>query len=206
MPFKYKQSKFFLTSFNFLPNFFSRRNQRLPGKRWNNPFPRQFYYGISQLKPITACTAFQRTRLEKQIKSSVVDQEWFSRVRLFQNPGTDHKKMNDLKGTQIWIFFVTFFAENETLWSQGPVTRDFWQMYWISAEIFNFETFSHMLSKRWNPFRVCSASDEIHSAYAQHGCTSKNCSHFTDGWACAKSRSSYAQCAIKSFPRMLSVR
>ncbi len=24
-----------------------------------------------------------------------------------------------------------------------------------------------MLSQRWNPFRICSASDEIHSAYAQ---------------------------------------
>jgi hypothetical protein len=23
------------------------------------------------------------------------------------------------------IFFVTFFAETETIWSQGPVTRDF---------------------------------------------------------------------------------
>ncbi len=23
------------------------------------------------------------------------------------------------------IFFLTFFAETETLWSQGPVTRDF---------------------------------------------------------------------------------
>ncbi len=23
------------------------------------------------------------------------------------------------------IFFLTFFAETETIWSQGPVTRDF---------------------------------------------------------------------------------
>ncbi len=53
------------------------------------------------------------------------------------------------------IFILTFFAETETLWSQGPVTWDFWKSY------------SHMLSQWWNPFRVCSASDEICSAYAQ---------------------------------------
>ena len=29
------------------------------------------------------------------------------------------------------IFFLTFFAETETLWSQGPVTRDFWKSYSI---------------------------------------------------------------------------
>jgi hypothetical protein len=29
------------------------------------------------------------------------------------------------KGTQAWNFFITFFAETETIWSQGPVTRDF---------------------------------------------------------------------------------
>ncbi len=28
-------------------------------------------------------------------------------------------------GTQAWFFFY-FLAETETLWSQGPVTRDFW--------------------------------------------------------------------------------
>jgi hypothetical protein len=62
--------------------------------------------------------------------------------------------------------------------------------------------------------RVCSASDEIHFAYAQ--CAMKfvprmlsmdlhvKTAHiFT---ACAKIRSSYAQCAMKSFPPMLSVR
>jgi hypothetical protein len=82
-----------------------------------------------------------------------------------------------------------------------------------------------MLGQRWNPFRVCSAIDEIHSAYAQPAMkfvrrmlsvrwicsayaqqyTCKNCSHFTAGWACAKIRSSYAQCTMKSFPRMLTV-
>ncbi len=30
-----------------------------------------------------------------------------------------------LKGTQAWNFFFDFFAETETIWSQGPVTRDF---------------------------------------------------------------------------------
>ena len=48
-----------------------------------------------------------------------------------------------------------------------------------------------MLNQQLNPFRVCSASDEIRSAYAQ----------------CAmKIGSAYAQHAIKSFPRMLSIR
>jgi hypothetical protein len=50
------------------------------------------------------------------------------------------------------IFVLTFFAETETTWSQGPVTRDFkksflnWQRY---------STFKH--------FRACSACDEIGS-------------------------------------------
>jgi hypothetical protein len=29
------------------------------------------------------------------------------------------------KGTQAWNFFLTFFAETESLWSQEPVTQDF---------------------------------------------------------------------------------
>ncbi len=32
---------------------------------------------------------------------------------------------NTLKVHKHEIFFLTFFAETETLWSQGPVTRDF---------------------------------------------------------------------------------
>jgi hypothetical protein len=32
---------------------------------------------------------------------------------------------NNLKVHKHEIFFLTFFAETETLWSQGPVTRDF---------------------------------------------------------------------------------
>ncbi len=31
----------------------------------------------------------------------------------------------EFKGTQAWNFFFTFFAETETIWPQGPVTRDF---------------------------------------------------------------------------------
>jgi hypothetical protein len=45
------------------------------------------------------------------------------------------------------IFFLTFFAETETLWSQGPVRP-------------RYSTFKH--------FRACSACDEIGSQYAQH--------------------------------------
>jgi hypothetical protein len=54
-------------------------------------------------------------------------------------------------------FFYTFFAETETLWSQGPVTRDFRKSYSIRPR---YSTFKH--------FRACSAFDEIGSAYAQH--------------------------------------
>ncbi len=53
-------------------------------------------------------------------------------------------------------FFLNFFAETGTLWSQGPVTWDFWKSYSIRPR---YSTFKH--------FWVCSASDEIHSAYAQ---------------------------------------
>jgi hypothetical protein len=73
-----------------------------------------------------------------------------------------------LKGTQAWNSFLNFFAETETLWSQGPVTRDFWKLYSIRPR---YSTFKH--------FPVCSATDEI--------------------------RSAYAQCAIKFVPRMLSI-
>jgi hypothetical protein len=33
--------------------------------------------------------------------------------------------LNDLKVRKHEHFFLTFYAETETLWSQGPVTRDF---------------------------------------------------------------------------------
>ena len=52
---------------------------------------------------------------------------------------------------------LTFFAETESLWSQGPVTRDFWKSYSIRTR---YSTFKH--------FRACSACDEIGSQYAQH--------------------------------------
>ena len=50
------------------------------------------------------------------------------------------------------IFFVTFFAETETIWSQGPVTRDFKKSY---SNWQRYSTFKH--------FRACSACDEIGS-------------------------------------------
>jgi hypothetical protein len=57
-------------------------------------------------------------------------------------------------------------------------------------------------------FRVCSACDEIISVYAQHAfrCPYKNCRNFIAHWSYAKICWAYAQCAMKSFPRMLSVR
>jgi hypothetical protein len=45
----------------------------------------------------------------------------------------------------------------ETLWSQGPVTRDFWKSYSIRPR---YSIFKH--------FRACSACDEIGSQYARH--------------------------------------
>ncbi len=55
------------------------------------------------------------------------------------------------------FFFLTFFAETETIWSQGPATRDFFKSYSIRLR---YSTFKH--------FRACSACDEIGSTYAQH--------------------------------------
>ncbi len=57
-------------------------------------------------------------------------------------------------------------------------------------------------------FRVCSACDEIVSAYAQHafGCQWKNCQNLNAGWAYAKICSAYAQCVMKLFPCMHNVR
>ncbi len=54
------------------------------------------------------------------------------------------------------IFLKTFFAETETLWSQGPVTWDFWTSYSIGSR---YSTFKH--------FRPCSASNKTVSSYAQ---------------------------------------
>jgi hypothetical protein len=98
-------------------------------------------------------------------------------------------------------WFLYFFAETETLWSQGPVTWNFWKSYSIRPRYSTLKHFQpamksipQMLSQRWNSFGVCSVCDEIRSAYDQHVFTCKNCSHFTAGWASAKIRSSYAQC------------
>ncbi len=58
-----------------------------------------------------------------------------------------------LKVTQAWHFLKYFFAETESLWSQGPVTQDFWKSYSIQPR---YLTFKH--------FRVCSVSDKIISS------------------------------------------
>jgi hypothetical protein len=55
------------------------------------------------------------------------------------------------------IFLNTFLAETETLWSQGPVTRDFCKSYTMRAR---YSSFKH--------FPACSACIEIGSQYAQH--------------------------------------
>ncbi len=48
--------------------------------------------------------------------------------------------------------FFDFFAETETIWSQGPVTRDFLKSY---SNWHRYSTFKH--------FSACSACDEIGS-------------------------------------------
>ncbi len=126
------------------------------------------------------------------------------------------KKGVEVKGTQAWNFCLHFFAETETLWSQGPVTQDFWKLCSIRPR---YSTFKH--------FCVCSASDKIYSAYAQpamkfvprilsmnlHVKTvqfycwlSMRENSFLVCSVCDEIISSDAQCAIKSFPRMLSMR
>ncbi len=74
--------------------------------------------------------------------------------------------------TQAWNFFLTFFAETETIWSQGPnrirIGRDI-RLLNISAHAQHaMKSVPSMLSLRWNSFRVCSVCDKIRSAYAQH--------------------------------------
>ncbi len=76
------------------------------------------------------------------------------------------------------FFFLNFSAETETLWSQGPVTQDFWKSYSIGPRYstLNISAYAQpamksiprMLSQRWNSFP-------------------------------------YAQCAMKFVPRMLSM-
>jgi hypothetical protein len=62
--------------------------------------------------------------------------------------GLMKKAHYDLKLHKHEIYLI-LFAKTESLWSQGPVTRD-------------------MLSQRLNHFLVCSVCDEIVSTYAQH--------------------------------------
>jgi hypothetical protein len=53
------------------------------------------------------------------------------RLNYFQHPPPSPARalttgmLTSLKVHKHEIFFVTFFAETETIWSQGPVTRDF---------------------------------------------------------------------------------
>ncbi len=64
-------------------------------------------------------------------------------------------------------FFLTPFAETDSLRSQGSVARDFWKSYLIRPRYSIFKTFPRMLSTRRNRFRAHPACNEISSAYAQ---------------------------------------
>ncbi len=93
-------------------------------------------------------------------------------------------------------FLKKLFTETETLWSQEPVTRDFWKSYSIRPR---YSTFKH--------FRVCSASVEFHSTHDQPAINFVPRMLSMDLHVkTAKIHSLYAQCAMKSFPRILSVR
>ena len=58
-------------------------------------------------------------------------------------------KILDFKGTQAWNFFKTFFAETETLWSQGPVTQDFENRIRVGRDIrlFNISAYAQSAMK-----------------------------------------------------------
>ncbi len=81
------------------------------------------------------------------------------------------------KGTQAW-FFLYFFCRNpnhmvpracNTFENHIRFGRDI-RLLNISAHAQHaMKSVPHMLSKRWNSFRICSACDKIRSAYAQHG-------------------------------------
>jgi hypothetical protein len=75
--------------------------------------------------------------------------------------------------------FFYFFCRNRNHMVPRACNTRFLKIVFDSAEIFDFKTFPRMLSLWWHRFRVCSACDEI--------------------------RSTYAQCAIKFVPRMLSM-
>ncbi len=64
-------------------------------------------------------------------------------------------------------FFLKYFSRNRNLMVPRARTMRFLKIAFDLATIFYFKTFLHMLSQRRNPFCVCSASDEICSAYAQ---------------------------------------
>ncbi len=79
------------------------------------------------------------------------------------------------------------------------------------------KSIQRMLSQRKNLSHEGSVCDEIRSGYAQQGCTfyrdvhilslAENAQKFVPRMLSGDdSVSSYAQCAIKSFPRMLSMR
>jgi hypothetical protein len=89
----------------------------------------------------------------------------------------------------------TFFAKTKTLWSQGLVTRDFFKSYSIRPR---YSTFKH--------FRICSASDEIHSTDAQ--CAMKFVPHMRSMDVHVKTVLilPLAEHAQKLVPHMLSVR
>ncbi len=57
---------------------------------------------------------------EEMLKYLVIYEEAISHIRL-----CNCTSLNFLKVHKHENFFWTFFAETETLWSQGPVTRDF---------------------------------------------------------------------------------
>ena len=88
-------------------------------------------------------------------------------------------------------FFFTFFAETESLWSQGPVTRDFKNRIRFGRDIRLLNISAHA-QHAINRFCAHLACDEISSAHTQRAikfvprmlsmdCTCKNCSHFTAG-------------------------
>ncbi len=94
--------------------------------------------------------------------------------------------------------FFRWFSKRSNQFRLSTASNEIISAYAQSA----MKLFPHMLSKRWNRFHICSASYEIVSQHAL-GCPCKNCQTLNASWAYRKIRSTWTQCAMKSFPYML---
>ncbi len=103
-------------------------------------------------------------------------------------------------------FFFDFFCRNRNHMVPRACNTWFLKIVFDSAEIFNFYTFPRMLSMRWNRLRVCSACEEIRSAYAECVIKFVSCMLSMDCTCRNSSHLQLAEHARKFVPHLLSVR